>query len=216
MARDEQIKSDVLDALKWNPEVETSEIGVIVKDGAVTLTGTVASYPVKVAAEQAAKRVKGVRAIAEEIKVELARANRHSDEAIAHRIARMFEWSSSLPQGDIKAEVRNGVVTLSGEVSWQYQRRDAEQLVAAMSGVVAVTNHVRLKPSFGSDDIKRAIVRALHRHAAIEASKVDVAIVDGKATLSGNVDAVVEKELIEDAVWSAPGVTAVINHLCVS
>jgi hypothetical protein len=99
MARDEQIKSDVLDTLRWDPEVGTSKIGVIAKNGAVTLTGTVPSYPARVAAEQAAKRVKGVRAVAEEIKVELVHANRHSGEAIAHRIARMFEWSSSIGCG---------------------------------------------------------------------------------------------------------------------
>ena len=213
MTYDEQIKTDILDELKWDPNIEASEIGVTVKDGAVTLTGIVASYPAKSAAEQAAKRVKGVRAIAEGIKVELGHANRHSDEVIAHRIARLFEWTFSVPHDGIKAEVSNGVVTLSGEVDWQYQRRDAERLVAAISGVIAVANDTKLKPCSGNLDVRKAIVSALHRHATIEASKINVTIADGKVTLSGYVDAVVEKELIEDAVWSAPGVTEVINHL---
>lgn len=213
MTKDEQIQSDVLNELKWDPKVEASDIGVTVQDGAVTLTGTVTNYPAKLAAEQAAKRVKGVRAIAKEIKVELEHANRNTDEEIAKRVAHVLDWSISIPDHNIMAEVSKGHVTLTGDVDWQYQRMKAERQIEEIRGVVEVTNHIKIRPRATDPEVRRAIISALHRHATLEASKIDVAIVDGKVTLSGDVDATFEKELIEDAVWSALGVTEVLNHL---
>ena len=213
MTRDEQIKAHILDELRWDPKVEATEIGVIVKDGAVTLTGTVSSFPAKGAAEQAAKRVKGVRAIAEKIQVKLIRGKSISDDEIAKRIAHVLEWSLSIPDHNIVAEVSEGHVTLTGDVDWQHQRAKAAYLIAEVRGVVDVTNNIKILPRATDADVKHAIVSALHRHATIEASKIDVAIVDGKVTLSGDVDGAFEKDLIEDAVWSAPGVMEVFNHL---
>ncbi len=213
MTRDEQIKSDIVDELKWDPKIEASDVGVTVKGGAVTLTGTVKSFPAKIAAEQAAKRVKGVRAIAEEIVVRLIRDKPDTDDDIARRIAHVLDWNIALPDHNIIAEVSKGYVKLTGDVDWQYQRTRAMRQVAEIRGVVGVINSIEIRPRAADPQVKRAIVRALHRHASIEASKVDVTIVDGKVTLSGDVDATVEKELIEDAVWSAPGVMEVFNHL---
>ncbi|MGI9449218.1 MAG: BON domain-containing protein [Geminicoccaceae bacterium] len=213
MTRDEEIKSDIIDELKWNPKVQASDIGVTVKDGAATLTGTVKSFPEKIAAEQAAKRVKGVRAIAEEIHVRLIRDKADTDDEIARRIAHVLDWNIAIPDHNIIAEVSQGHVKLTGDVDWQYQRSKAMRQVAEVRGVVGVTNNIKIRPRATDPEVKRAIVSALHRHATIEASKVDIAIVDGKVTLSGDVDATFEKELIEDAVWSAPGVMEVFNHL---
>lgn len=208
MTRDEQIKSDILEELKWDPKVEASEIGVT-----VNVTGTVRTFPTKRAAEQAAKRVKGVRAIAEEIKVRLIRGKSDTDDNIARRIAHVLDWSIPIPDHNIMAEVSEGHVTLAGDVDWHYQTTKVLRQIEEVRGVVAVTNHIKIRPRVADPEVKRAIVSALHRHATIEASKIDVAIVDGKVTLSGDVDGAFEKELIEDAVWSAPGVMEVFNHL---
>ena len=213
MTRDEQIKAHILDELRWDPKVEAAEIGVIVKDGAVTLTGTVRSFPARRAAEQAAKRIKGVRAIADKIEVKLIRGKSISDDEIAKRIAHVLEWSLSNPEHNIMAEVSDGHVTLTGDVDWQYQRAKVARLIEEVRGVVDVTNSINIQPRAADPKVKRAIASALHRHATIEASKIDIAIVDGKVTLSGDVDGAFEKELIEDAVWSAPGVMEVFNHL---
>lgn len=213
MTRDEQIKSDIIDELSWDPKVQASDVGVTVKDGAVTLTGTVKSFPAKIAAEQAAKRVKGVRAIAEEIIVRLIRDKSDTDDDIARRIAHVLDWSIAIPDHNIIAEVSQGHVKLTGDVDWQYQRTRTMRQVAEIRGVVGVINNIKIRPRATDPEVKRAIISALHRHASIEASKVDVAIVDGKVTLSGDVDAAIEKELIEDAAWSAPGVMEVFNHL---
>ncbi|MGI9435457.1 MAG: BON domain-containing protein [Geminicoccaceae bacterium] len=213
MTRDEQIKSDIIDELKWDPRVQASDIGVTVKDGAVTLTGTVKSFPTRTAAEQAAKRVKGVRAIAEEIHVRLIRDKADTDDEIARRIAHVLDWNIAFPDHNIIAEVSQGHVKLTGDVDWQYQRSKAMRQVAEVRGVVGITNNIRIRPRATDPDVKRAIASALHRHATVEASKIDVAIVDGKVTLSGDVDGAFEKDLIEDAVWSAPGVMEVFNHL---
>ena len=213
MTPDEQIKVHILDELRWDPKVEAAEIGVIVKDGAVILTGTVNSFPAKRAAEQATKRVKGVRAIAEKIQVKLIRGKSISDDEIAKRIAHVLDWSLSIPDHNIIAEVSEGHVTLTGDVDWQHQRTKAASLIEEVRGVVDVTNDIKIRPRATDADVKHAIVSALHRHATIEASKIEVAIVDGKVTLSGDVDSAFEKGLIEDAVWSAPGVMEVFNHL---
>lgn len=213
MTRDEQIKSDIIDELRWDPKVESSDVGVTVKDGAVTLTGTVKSFPVKIAAEQAAKRVKGVRAIAEEITVRIVHGKSDTDDDIARRIAHVLDWNIAISDHNIIAEVSQGCVKLTGDVDWQYQKARVMRQVAEIRGVVGVINTIEIRPCAADPEVRRAIISALHRHASIEASKVDVAIVDGRVTLSGDVDAAIEKELIEDAAWSAPGVTEVFNHL---
>ena len=216
MKTDKQLQADVMAELKWDPRIQSNEIGVIVKDGAVTLTGIVDTYPEKLAAERAAKRVKGVRAIAENIEVKLPAEMRTTDEGIAERIAHILQWNSMFRNADIQAEVRQGYVTLTGEVDWTYEKQAASSRVEELQGVTGIFNQIRIRPRVDivdARDVQKQITSALHRHANVEASKVRVTVAEGKVTLDGTVDAYRERELIEDAVWATAGVKQVIDNL---
>lgn len=213
MRSDDEIRDDIIAELEWDPKIESTEIGVTVKDGAVTLMGGVESYAEKLAAEQAAKRVRGVRAIAEEIKVRLPSDRSVTDDDIAERIAHVLEWNTGIPDNNIQAEVRNGFVTLTGEVEWNYQREAAKDLIAGIKGVSAVSNMIKVSSRVAKTDITREIARALQRNADLEASRIKVDVDGGKVTLSGDVKAWYERKLVEDAVWAAPGVTQVTDNL---
>lgn len=213
MRNDEEIRDDIIAELEWDPKIESTEIGVTVKDGAVALLGVVGSYAEKLAAEQAAKRVRGVRAIAEQIRVRLPSERSVTDDNIAERIAHVLEWNTGVPNNNIQAEVRNGFVTLTGEVEWNYQREAAKDLVAGIKGVSAVSNMIRVKSRIAKADITREISRALQRNADFEASRIKVDVDGGKVTLNGDVKAWYERKLVEDAVWAAPGVTQVTDNL---
>ncbi len=216
MRSDEEIRDDILDEIDFEPRIESTDIGVTVKDGAVTLHGTVHSYLEEVAAINAAKRVKGVHAVVEDIKIKYPSDVSVTDEDIAARIAHLCEWSTIFRKYDIKAEVKNGRVTLTGSVDWQYQRSDARDQVAHLRGVTGVTNSIAIRPHASSLDVKKKISDALQRSAAIEASKINVDVMDGKVTLKGNVKAWYERKLAEDAAWSAPGVTNVVDQIQIS
>ena len=213
MRTDDEIKTDVLAEIDWEPQIASTAVGVTVRNGAVTLTGTVSSYSEKLAAERAAKRVKGVRAIAEEMAVKYPSDKTVSDEDIAQRISNIMAWNTSIPHDTIRAEVRNGYVTLSGDVDWHYQREVARNQVANVNGVTTVSDLISVRPRAAKTDVSKEINRALHRNADLEAAHVKVDINGGKVTLSGNVKAWYERKLIEDAVWSAPGVTQVVDNL---
>lgn len=218
MTIDEQLQRSVLDELKWDPRVRSSGIGVIATDGAVTLTGEVDTYAEKLAAERAAQRVKGVRAVAADIRVKVPKQMATSDEEIAERIARMLKWNSMLRSTNIQAKVSEGRVTLTGDVDWEYQRREAARRVEELNGVTGIVNqvNVRLRVTQASaKDIEREIRRALHRHADVEASRVRISVLEGEVTLDGMVGALFERELIENAAWSSTGVRAVRDHLTV-
>lgn len=213
---DSDLQRDILKELKWEPQVAETDIGVIVKDGAVTLMGTVPSYTDKIAAKRAAKRIKGVRAIADELQVKLPVQMEGSDEDIAHRIAKMFEWNAAIPADDIKAEVRNGIVTLSGAVDWHYLSNNVRRQVEDIRGVKHVINDITVRKRTTSYDVKHEIEEALRRHADVEASRVKVSVSGSTVTLEGTVDSFPEIDLIEDAAWAAQGVTRVIDHLRVT
>jgi len=218
MKTDEQLQTDILAELKSDPRIHSTEIGVIVKDGGVTLTGIVQEYAEKIAAERAAKRVKGVRAIAEDIEVKIPAEMRTTDEGIVERISQILNWSATFRNTDIQAELRHGHVTLSGEVDRLYQKQAASQRIAELEGVAGIFNRIRVREGAAganARDIAREIMSALHRHANIEASRVRVAVADGKVTLDGTVGAYHERELIEDAVRAAAGVTEVVDNLAV-
>ena len=218
MRTDEQLQADVLAELKWDPRIQSNQIGVIAKEGAVTLTGIVETYSEKLAAERAAKRVKGVRAIAENIQVKLPTQLRTTDEGIAERIAQILKWNSSLRNTEIQAEVRDGYVTLTGEVAWSYQKQAAASRIEELQGVVGIFNQIKVLQKadpVGARDVQRQITSALHRHANVEASKVRVSVADGKVTLDGTIDAYCERELIEDAVWATAGVKQLVDNLTV-
>lgn len=210
---DADIKKDILAELKWDPEIDETDIGVTVKDGSAVLMGTVSSYFQKTAANLAAKRIRGVRSIADEIEVKLPYQMEGSDEDISQRISDLFEWNAQIPADDIKSVVRSGIVTISGDVDWQYQKNYIQKQVEDIKGVRSVINNINLRKKATASDIKNEIMRALYRHASVEASRVNVSIDGGTITLTGIVDNYFEKDLIKNAAWSAAGVTKVIDNL---
>lgn len=216
MRSDDEIRDDILAEIDFEPRIESTEIGVTVKDGAVTLHGTVHSFLEELAAVKAAKRVKGVHAVVEKIEIKFPADTTISDADIAERIAHLCEWSTIFRKYDLKAEVKNGRVTLTGTVDWQYQRTDAQDQIAHMRGVIGVTNAIIIRPQVSQLDVKKKISAAMHRNAALEAAKINVDVIDGKVTLKGHVKAWYERKLAEEAAWSAPGVVSVTDQIQIS
>lgn len=213
MRKDNDIRNDILEELDWDPEIDASDISVTVLDGAVTLKGTVDSYPKRWAAERAVRRVRGVLAIAQDIRVVLATESVRDDSELARRIAHVLEWDPDLPHEAIRAEVRNGDVVLTGDVKWLYQRELAERHIARLTGVKSIENRIRVHHQSAVRDVRREIMRALHRNADVEAGEIQIDIEDGVVRLSGSVRAPHEKDLVRLAVQSAPGVVAVRDEL---
>ena len=216
MKDDYQTKQDVVAELKWNAEIDETKIGVAVSDGAVTLSGHVPTYRQKMAAAKAAKRVAGVLAIVNKLEVQLESEHRATDEGLAERIANVLSWNVSVPENAIKAEIKNGIVTLTGEVAWQYQRQNILKDIEHASGVVDVINLITVKPRMHAIDVQAEIQAALKRHAEVESSKITVTVCDGTVTLSGEVELMAEMDRIEDAAWGASGVSKVVDNLQVS
>lgn len=210
---DMQLRQDVTDELEWDPSINAANIGVAVEEGVVTLTGHVASYAEKVAAEHAVRRVRGVRAIAEEIEIRLPYAKKTSDDEIAKRAANILGWDSQVPNDAIEITVQNGWVTLKGAVDWQFQRRAAEDDVRKLSGVAGVNNHITIKSRVQVPEIQTRIEDALKRNAEIEAKGIRVTVRGGTVTLAGTVHDWIEHDAIKNAAWSAPGVQSVEDHL---
>jgi osmotically-inducible protein OsmY len=216
MNDDEKIRDDVLAELEFQPQVDATAIGVAVKNGVVTLSGHVSNYAEKIAAESAAKRVKGVKGLAQEITVRLPSGVRHDDTEIAQRAADILKWSVTAPETGVKVKCENGWVTLSGEAMWAYQRYEAERAVRGLAGVIGVTNQIALIGGVKAADVKDRIKRALHRNAELDASTINVAVEGSKVTLAGKVSAWPERNIAESAAWAVPGVYQVVDHLSVS
>jgi osmotically-inducible protein OsmY len=212
---DRELQIDVLDELKWEPGVEATDIGATVKDGVVTLTGTVDSYTEKWAAESAVKRVSGVKALAEELQVKLPGSSERTDADIAGAAENALEWDTSVPEG-IKVTVENGFLTLEGEVDWQYQKEAAEDAVGCLMGVKGVSNLITVKPSAEPIGIKEKIEAAFKRSAILDAEDINVQADGGKVTLTGCVGSWAEYDAAESAAWAAPGVCEVNNLISVS
>lgn len=213
MSDDRVLQRHVMDALDFEPSIDAAHIGVGVRQGVVTLAGHVDSFAEKFAAERAAGQVKGVRAVVEEIEVRLASDKKLGDDEIAARAARLLHWDVSVPDERIAVKVEHGIVTLSGEVDWQFQRAEAEYDVRKLSGVRGVVNAITVAPKPCTADVRRQIRAALERSAAVEPDRTGVAVSGGRVTLTGKVAARHDREAVERAAWSVPGVIEVENRI---
>jgi osmotically-inducible protein OsmY len=211
---DKTLRQYVMDELEFEPAVDGTHIGVAVENGVVSLSGHVSSYAEKLAAEKAVKRVKGVRALAESLKVRFATDKKTNDDEIAHRAVTILQWSGVVPQNAVMVKVQDGWVTLSGEVNWQHQRVAAEHLIRRLSGIHGVLNSITLKQHVQAGDVKRKIESALLRSADVRAQQIQVSVEDGRAVaLDGDVHDWQERDAVERAAWAVPGVTRVIDRL---
>jgi osmotically-inducible protein OsmY len=213
---DLQLRQDILDELEFEPSADAAHIGVAAEKGVVTLTGHVSSYAEKLSAVRAVRRVKGVRAIAEEITVRFSSDKKTADDEIAKRAVDILAWDSTVPGSSLQITVRDGVVTLAGDVDWYYQRKAAEDNIRKLHGVAGVINNIVIKPRIKAENVKNKIEDALKRNAEIEAKGIRVTVQDGnRVVLEGSVHNWDERYAVTTAAWSAPGVKSVDNRLTI-
>ena len=210
---DKALRKDVEDELNFIPSIDPAHIGISVSDGVVTLTGHVESYAQKLAAERTVQRIKGVRGLAEEIEVRYPNDKKKGDDQIAERALSVINWHAQLPPDSIKVKVENGLVTLTGDVDWQYQRLAAEAAVNKLSGVIGVINDILVKPKQVARDVCDEVTRALRRNAEIDADHLMVVAHNDRVTLIGRVPTSHQRDVAKRAVWSVPGVIAVEDRL---
>jgi osmotically-inducible protein OsmY len=216
MSNDRQLQQDVIAELGWDAAIDASRIGVETRDGIVTLSGHVESYAQKWAAERAAQRVSGVKGVAVEMDVVLPGSSQRTDADIARMASNALEWNVLVPRDAVAVLVEDGHVTLSGEVEWAYVRNAAESSVRGLSGVKNVANLIRIRPQIKPGDVKTKIEAALQRRAHLDARAITVEVDHGTVTLAGTVDSLAERVTVENAVWNAPGVQNVVDHLVVA
>jgi len=216
MSEDRELQESVMAELGWEPSIDAAHIGVAAHAGVVTLTGHVQSFPQKVAAERTAARVKGVKAVAEEIEVRLPDDIRRGDEDIARAAIGRLAWDASAPRDSIEIRVEKGWVTLNGEVDWHFQKEAAAKAVRTLIGVVGVSNQIEIKPTVNADDVGQNITRALHRSWFYDPNTIKVSTQGGKIKLTGRVTTWNARDLAGKTAWSAPGATSVENDIAVT
>jgi len=210
---DEEIQRDVLDELKWDQRVQPNEVGVSVQNGIVTLTGWVDSFMKKWAAEEAAHRVRGVKAVVNDLEIHLPNSAERTDPDLARAVLDALRWDAGIPTDKIDVTVSHGWVTLKGEVEYAFQKIDAEHAIRHISGIRGITNLITVRPHVTPTDLKQQIERELIRNAEFDANNVQVEMDGCKVTLRGTVRSYAEWKAARDAAWLAPGVCEVINKL---
>lgn len=213
MSDDVKLQKAVLAELNWDPSIPAGQIGVTAKGGVVTLRGHTGSYAAKHAAERAAARVDGVKAIAEELEVQLEDRLKRGDEAIAGAIVERLSWDTMVPKDSVQAQVQDGWVTLNGEVLWHFEKDAAEHDVRTLAGVVGVISHVTVKPQVDSLDVSNDIRSALHRSWFFDGDTIKVSVDGGTVRLTGSVDSLHDRSVAEKTAWAAPGAVKVENLL---
>lgn len=212
MKTDTALRQDVIDELEWDPALDAAGIGISAHDGAVTLSGHVRSYTEKLAAEKAARRVAGVFSVADELEVRLPGSLSRDDTDIAEAVASTIKWNASVPR-TVKAKVEDGLITLDGDVEWEFQRRAAEKVVRGIAGVRGVINRLKVRQRVTPDNVEQRIHDAFRRSAQIDADHVRASVVGGRVTLAGTVRSWAERMEAQYAAWAAPGVTEVVNNI---
>mgnify|MGYP005615060795 CR=1 FL=1 len=215
MKSNEDLQRDVQNAIKWEPLLHAAEIGVTAIDGVVTLTGTVDSYAKKSEAEEAAKKVSGLKALVEKIEIKFSSTWKKDDTEIATEILNALKWDWEIPSDDIIVKVENGWVRLDGEVQWNYQREAAKKTIKQLAGVLGVTNDIKLCAETHDAIEKKDIQDALTRNWSISEQEIDVKVLGNKVTLNGTVDSYYQRDEAGRIAWNAPGVISVDNELVV-
>jgi len=215
MTSDKQLKENVLEELDFDSEVDATNIGVIVEDGAVTLTGTINNCSQSYAAVNAVKRMIGVTAIADRMEVVLSPLHRRDDSEIAKHIAHVIQNNANVPEGSVQALVHHGIVTLNGTVAYEKLRRNIKKQVAHVAGVSTINNCIVIEPAVAPKDVKEQITAALLRNAELECEHIAVEVDGDSVILTGRVKAFYERELAKAAAWRAPGVRKVIDKISV-
>lgn len=216
MSHDDRLQKAVLAELKWEPSITSAHIGVTAENGTVTLTGHVESYGQKHAAEMATGRVRGVKAIAEEIEVRLPFGIKRDDADIASAAVDRLSWDARTPRDAVKVKVEKGWMTLSGQVDWNFQKDAAEREVRNLLGVLGVSNDIKIKSLVDTTHLRVDIQHALNRSIFFGPEKVHVTAEDGNVTLTGTVDSWQEKRTASTTAWAAPGATSVDNKLLIA